>query len=47
MDDDDAAILCTDGLYSLVESYMVGSSVDEIKARIESPEDDASLIKIL
>ena len=43
---DDAVILCTDGLYSVAESDMASSSVDEIKARIVSPEDDASLIKI-
>ena len=43
---DDAVILCTDGLYSVTESDMASSSVDEIKARIVSPEDDASLIKI-
>jgi serine/threonine protein phosphatase PrpC len=43
---DDAVILCTDGLYSVDESDMASSSVDEIKARIVSPEDDASLIKI-
>lgn len=44
--DGDTVILCTDGLYSVSESYMAGSSVDEIRARIVSPEDDASLIKI-
>jgi serine/threonine protein phosphatase PrpC len=43
---DDAVILCTDGLYSVAESDMASSSVDEIKARIVSPEDDATLIKI-
>lgn len=43
---DDAVVLCTDGLYSVDESDMASSSVDEIKARIVSPEDDASLIKI-
>ena len=44
--DNDAIILCTDGLYSVAESYMAGSSVDEIKAQIVSPEDDASIIII-
>lgn len=44
--DGDVVFLCTDGLYNVAENYMLNFSVDEIKAKIESPEDDASLIKI-
>ena len=44
--DDDVVFLCTDGMYNVAENCMLNSSVDEIKAKIGSPEDDASLIKI-
>ena len=44
--DDDTVFLCTDGLYNVAESYMVDSSFDMIMAKIGTPEDDASLIKI-
>lgn len=45
--DDDAVFLCTDGMYIGAEKYMLSSSVDEIMTCIGSPDDDASLIKIL
>ena len=44
--DDDVVILCKDGLYSVAASCMVDLTVDEIKKRIGTPEDDVSLIKI-
>ena len=47
LSDDAAVVLCTDGLYSVAEGYMAGASVEEIKAQITSPEDDASLIEII
>jgi len=45
--DDDVVFLCTDGMYNVAEKYMLSSSLDEIMKYIGSPDDDASLIKIL
>lgn len=45
--DDDSVFLCTDGMYISAEYNMLSSSVDEIMTCIGSPDDDASLIKIL
>ena len=44
--DNDTVFLCTDGFYNVAEDDMPVSSIDELKAKIGSPEDDASLIKI-
>lgn len=43
----DMVFLCTDGMYNVAENYMLNSSVDEIMTYLGSPDDDASLIKIL
>lgn len=47
LEDDDMVFLCTDGMYNVAENFMLSSSVDKIMTCIGSPDDDASLIKIL
>lgn len=45
LNDGDATILCTDGLYNIAEKHLADYTVDEL-ARIGFLDDDASLIKI-
>ena len=42
----DMVFLCSDGFYNVAEDSMTNISVEEIKKKIGTPEDDASLIKI-
>jgi serine/threonine protein phosphatase PrpC len=42
----DMVVLCTDGLYNIIEPELLNTSIDRINSRIGMPEDDASMIRI-
>ena len=42
----DEVYLCTDGFYNAAEDTLFTSSIEDIRAIIGSPEDDASIIKV-
>lgn len=42
----DMVVLCTDGLYNIIELELLNTSIDRINSRIGMPEDDASMIRI-
>lgn len=42
----DMVVLCTDGLYNIIEPELLKTTVDRINSRIGMPEDDASMIRI-
>lgn len=42
----DMVVLCTDGLYNIIEPELLNTTIDRINSRIGMPEDDASMIRI-
>ena len=42
----DIVVLCTDGLYNIIEPELLNTTIDRINSRIGMPEDDASMIRI-
>ena len=42
----DMVMLCTDGLYNIVEPALLKNTIGSLTSRIGTPEDDASMIKI-
>jgi serine/threonine protein phosphatase PrpC len=42
----DMVVLCTDGLYNIIEPELLNTTIDRIYSRIGMPEDDASMIRI-
>lgn len=42
----DSIFMCTDGLYKVAEDDLRLFSIDEIKIKLNNPEDDASIIRI-
>ena len=42
----DMVVLCTDGLYNIIEPELLNATIDRINSRIGMPEDDASIIRI-
>lgn len=42
----DMVVLCTDGLYNIIEPELLNTTIGRINSRIGMPEDDASMIRI-
>lgn len=42
----DMVVLCTDGLYNIIEPELLNTTIDRINSRIGMPDDDASMIRI-
>lgn len=43
----DLVCICTDGMYRIAEDNIGIPSLDELKERLQTPEDDASMVQIL
>ena len=46
LENGDMVMLCTDGLYNIVDPKLLKTTLDSLMSRIGTPEDDASLIRI-
>lgn len=46
LENGDMVMLCTDGLYNIVEPELLKNTIGSLTSRIGTPEDDASMIRI-